>query len=56
MLSFALYLRTRKNINRKERKYTAMMEAIIGAAALVPSLYWTAVVAASVKNVVEENK
>ncbi len=30
-----------------------MNELIIGVAALVPSLYWTAAVAASVKNVVK---
>ncbi len=31
-----------------------MMELMIGAAVLVPSLYWTAAVAASVKDAVEE--
>lgn len=32
-----------------------MMELMIGAAALVPSLYWTAAVVASVKTVTEEH-
>lgn len=31
-----------------------MMALAIGAAALVPSLYWTAVVAASVKTIINE--
>lgn len=34
-----------------------MVDFIIGTAALIPSLYWTAVVAASVKTIAdEENK
>lgn len=39
-----------------ERRYGDMMEVMIGVAALVPSLYWTAAVAASVKTIAEEEK
>lgn len=33
-----------------------MIDLIVGAATLVPSLYWTAVIAASVKDIADEDK
>ncbi len=33
-----------------------MIDFVIGTAALVPSLYWAAVVATSVKNITDDNK
>ena len=33
-----------------------MMDLVIGTATLVPSLYWAAVVVASVKNIKDDNK
>ena len=33
-----------------------MIDFVIGTAALVPSLYWAAVVAASVKYITDDNK
>ena len=61
MLSFGLYLRTRKSIKKElrkkqehERRFRGMIDFIIGTAVLAPSLYWTAVIATSVKSAINE--
>lgn len=52
LLSFAL---ERNKDNHSVRKETTdMMELVVGTAVLVPSIYWTAIVAASVKSVAKE--
>lgn len=52
MLFFAL---ERNKDNHSVRKETTdMMELVVGTAVLVPSIYWTAIVAASVKSVAKE--
>ena len=53
MLFFAL---ERNKDNHSVRKETTdMMELVVGTAVLVPSLYWSAIVAASVKAVTKKD-
>jgi hypothetical protein len=53
VLSYALERNKGNQPVRKEN--TDMMNLVVGTAVLVPSLYWSAIVAASVKAVVKKD-
>lgn len=53
VLSFGLERNKDNHLVRKEN--TDMMDLVVGTAVLVPSLYWSAIVAASVKAVAKKD-